>query len=235
MKPAITIIHPSRSRPEIARKTFMNWFDKSKNLAFEYILSLDKSDPLINEYYEWAPNAVTNDNRSAIEAINSAARVAQGNILIVVSDDFDCPMHWDKLLLDAVDGKEDFVVKTLDGGQPWIITLPIMDRKYYERFGCIYHPDYEHMFADTEMTHVGHMLGRVIELPITFRHNHYTTGAMKKDAINEKNDRTWNQGEALYLERLSRNFDLDPKYIINPANLCHKTHLDWLRQKGVRI
>lgn len=236
MTPHITIIHPSRSRPEMAIYTYARWKGMSSNPSnIEYLMSIDNSDPYIDEYMEWYPCALIGNNSSAIEAINVAAEQAKGNLLIVVSDDFDCPMHWDKLLLDALEGKEDFVVKTDDGAQPWIITLPIMDRKYYHRFGYVYNPDYKHMFADTEMTHVGAMLGKTINLPIKFEHRHYTTGAMQKDAINEKNDATWNQGEALYLERLKRNFDLDPKEIVNPASVCHHTHKEWLKSKGMML
>lgn len=245
MKPTISIIHPSRSRPEMACKTATKWLSKAHNTCYiQYVIATDLSDPLFHDYGRYAhePLKATkgffitagSNTYSAIEAINDcAAALPWEHILIVVSDDFDCPINWDVLLLDALEGKEDFVVKTEDGGQPWIMTLPIMDRKYYDRFGYVYHPEYSHMFADTEMTHVGSMLGKTINMPIKFEHRHYTTGAMQKDAINEKNDATWNQGEALYLERLKRNFDLDPKEIVNSASVCHHTHLQWLKSKGV--
>lgn len=238
MTPKISIIHPSRSRPLMAWETVRKWMNNAHDIDnIEYLLSIDESDPKLNNYsfqvYTHEIQILIGMNNSAIEAINNAVTESKGNIFIVVSDDFDCPMHWDKLLLNALEGKEDFVVKTEDGGQPWIITLPILDRIYYNRFGYVYHPGYVHLFADTEMSHVASMLGKTIDLPIAFKHLHYTTGAMKKDAINERNDKTWNQGEALYLERLKRNFDLDPKDIINPASVCHDTHKAWLKQKGV--
>ena len=37
---------------------------------------------------------------------------------------------------------------------------------------------------------------------------------MAKDAVNEKNDATWNQGKALFLERFDRNFDLSAEEIV---------------------
>lgn len=235
MTPAISIIHPSRSRPEMANITIGRWLKRADNPSeIEYLLSLDKSDHCKDDYIApYHTQVLVNDNSSAIEAINVATKQAKGNLLIVVSDDFDCPMHWDKLLLEALDGKEDFIVKTQDGQQDWICTLPILDRKYYERFGYVYNPSYRHMFADTEFTHVAHMLGRVIDLPISFPHLHYTTGSMTKDAINEKNDATWNQGERIYIDMLRRDFDLLPEQIVNPASHCHGSHLVWLQSKGV--
>lgn len=233
----ISLIHPSRSRPQQAAATAKAWLSSAKDKSnIEYIFSLDSDDPTYEKVYSQfkeEPNFRFNMgyHKSAIEAINNAAKIATGDLFIVVSDDFACPFHWDDALLNMVGKLTDFIVKTEDGAQPWIITLPIMDRVYYERFGYIYHPDYQHMFCDTEMTHVGHLLGKVIELPITFKHNHYTTGKTAKDAVNVKNDATWNQGEKLYLERVMRNFDLPEADLVQPR--IHKTHLSWLMSKGV--
>jgi hypothetical protein len=103
-----------------------------------------------------------------------------------------------------------------------------MDRTYYNRFGYIYYPEYRHMFCDTEMSHVGALLGRTITSNIVFPHRHYTTGAMKRDAVNVRNDSTWTQGEQLYIERVKTNFGIEnPCAIDLPAD-----HLNWLRKKG---
>ena len=241
----ITIIHPSRSRPEQAYGTMLKWLTSAKDgYGIEYILSVDSDEPQMDKYIHAANlhnvptvnlyniKLLVNDNKSAIEAINNAAKVSTGDLLLVVSDDFSCPYHWDAALIEALEGKRDFLVKVDDGAQPWIPTLPIMDRKYYERFGYIYHPDYVHLFADTEAGHVAHMLGRVIELPIKFPHNHYTTGKVKRDEINVKNDATWQQGEKLYLQRLMRNFDLPPEQVLNYGNFDNN-HRRWLASKGI--
>lgn len=238
----ISVIHPSRSRPDMAKKTAHKWLSSAKDRGdIEYILSVDSTDPTLDRYdfaNELGLLLHIGDNKTAIEAINSSARLAMGNfyppdLLIVVSDDFSCPYHWDEMLRERLHDKSDYLVKTIDGGQPWIITLPIMDRVYYQRFGYVYHPNYLHLFCDTEFTHVGHMLGKVIELDIKFPHDHYTTGKMAKDAINVKNDATWSQGESVYLSRLYDNFDLPIDQIVNGADYCHISHLQWLKSKGV--
>lgn len=226
----ISILHASRSRPQMAHNTRHKWLSSAlypQNI--EYILSLDDDDPLISKYD--TPFICNDTNRSAIDAFNRAAEQSMGQLLIAISDDFDCPLHWDKLLIDAIGDRTDFCAKTDDGQQSWIITLPIMDRVYYERFGYIYHPEYNHLFCDTEMTHVADMLGRKVTLPITFPHNHYTTGVNAKDAVNVKNDATWAQGEALYLERMKRNFYLPVSSIVKDFKLP-KDHYMWLRSKG---
>lgn len=214
----ISIIHPSRNRPEQAYNTAINWLNKAYYKAnIQYILSLDEDEPLLKEYDKFFMNNMpglvdtlgcVHKNKSAIEAINNACPHVNGDLLIVISDDFDCPLNWDRLLLEALEGKSDFLVKTQDGLQKTLITLPIMDREYYERFGYIYHPDYLHMHCDEEMTIVGHMLGRVITLDLLFHHNHYTTGKMAMDAINVKNNSTWGHGQATLDRRAKDNFGI---------------------------
>lgn len=213
MQYKITIIHPSRSRPEQAESTIKLWLDNAKDKSqIQYLLSIDHNDKDLKRYTAIAQrNGISTHiamNKSAIEAINRAARKSQGNLLIVVSDDFGCFEDWDIKILKELEGKKDFIVKTQDGIQDWIITLPILDRKYYDRFGYVYFPGYQHLFCDTEMTAVADLTGRKIVSQLFFEHQHYSTGKSKKDAVNAKNDATWNQGKKLYNQRKAINFGL---------------------------
>lgn len=221
----ISIIHPSRQRPEMALQTKKNWMQNAiHKSSIEYILSIDNNDPTLYDYnwmfsHEHDTKIKYNNNWSAIEAINVVAPQSIGNLIVVVSDDFDCFEGWDEYLLSHLQGDTDYIVKTSDGymNSDWLITLPIMDRAYYNRFGYVYHPEYKHMWSDTEMTTVGHMLGKIIDLQnsnAVFKHRHYSINEMQKDAVNEKNDATWNQGKSLFLERFDRNFDLQREQIV---------------------
>ena len=202
----------------MAFETAKKWLSSAQNInEIEYILSIDENELEKKEYnnnIDYFNNKLladskieVNNNNNAIEAINIAAKNSTGNIIIVISDDFDCFNDWDYHLIKNINGREDFLAKTSDGIQDWLITLPIMDRKYYKRFGYVYYPEYHHMFSDTEMTEVGDLLGRVIDLKnLYFIHNHYTVGLMQKDYINEKNDLTWEQGKNLYTIRKQNKF-----------------------------
>lgn len=227
----ISILHATR-RPNEALNAINNWlFNASMKYPIEYILSIDSDDKACYDYSEYLEypdfKIIRNHNRSAVDAFNNAAKVATGDLFVCISDDFISFLNWDLALLAGIhwdpvnlflqiDRKTDYIVKTQDGIQPTLITLPIMDRTYYNRFGYIYHPDYQHMFCDQEMTAVGHMLGKVITLDLTFEHLHYTTGKSPKDAINCKNDNTWVQGEALFNDRLSFNFGIENPVIPYP-------------------
>ena len=221
----ITIIHPSRQRPEMALQTKKNWMQNAiHKSSIEYILSIDNNDPTLYDYnwmfsHEYDTKIKYNNNWSAMEAINVVAPQSIGNLIVVVSDDFDCFEGWDEYLLSHLQGDSDYIVKTSDGymNSDWLITLPIMDRAYYNRFGYVYHPEYKHMWSDTEMTTVGHMLGKIVDLQnsnAVFKHRHYTINEMQKDAVNEKNDATWNQGKSLFLERFDKDFDLPAEQIV---------------------
>lgn len=209
----ISILHPSRGRPEKALSTWESWFINRSYSETDWILSLDEDDNApYNSYFDTTPiRIIRNKNRSAVDAINNAAKLAKYDILMVVSDDTGVGYAgWDTMILQEVEGKTDWILKTQDGIQPWIITMPIMDRAYYNRFGYIYHPDYLHMFADTEMSCVADITGMKIKSNLLFPHKHYSVTKEQPDEINKKADSTWAQGEKLFLERYKRNFDLPP-------------------------
>jgi len=228
----ITIIHPSRSRPKIAYETALKWIERIglPETEFEYILSLDNDDPELWNYKNHFPclnfTIFRGDNRSAIDAINfpakfySAYRGQEENskdFLIVISDDFDCNENWGCQLKVEVDKiyHNDWLIKTFDGIQPWIITLPIMDWAYYRRFNYIYCPEYKHAFCDTEMTLVGELTGKLLIHPfLSFEHKHYSVGGLLKDDLYERNDKTFEEGKKIFIERRNRNFYLKPEEII---------------------
>lgn len=239
----ISLLHPSRSRPQKSYNTIQKWIERA-GTDLEVIVSLDFSDVMWVDYVMYYGGTVAvslgchdqevkpgvkfvqHNNRSAVDAINAAAKHANGDIFIVVSDDTDCPENWAVDLLKHLEGKDDFIAKVDDGIQSWIITMPIMDQKYYGRFGYIYHPEYLHLFCDTELSAVADMTGRRINIPMTFKHLHYSTGACEKDSLSDKADATWKQGEDLFLSRYKHFFDLD-----NPLPITDRGTQNWINTK----
>lgn len=224
----ISLIHPSRGRAQRAREVATKWIDRA-GCDVEYILSVDVDDSQLKDYDRLFKDHIilTGQNRSAIDAINSAANISTGDIIIVMSDDFDCPEGWGYQLQTLTEGKADWIAKTPDGIQKWIITLPIMDRVYFNRFRYVYNPGYKHMFCDTEMTCVADLTGRKINLPIEFVHNHYSTGKSTKDSVSERADKTWAQGETLFVDRYKSNFGL----VNYPGKIQSPEYLNWIKAK----
>lgn len=144
-----SLLHPCRSRVERSWHCMTEWILRAgKGIDLEVIISIDASDPRRDAFLKTYEGfqVIVNDNHNAVQAVNRAADVATGDVLIVVSDDFTCQQDWGLRVQRAIKGHRDFVLKTADGIQPYIVTLPILDRKYYERFGYIYPEVYRHMF-----------------------------------------------------------------------------------------
>jgi hypothetical protein len=226
----ISILHPSRQRPEQSLRTLSKWVNRARGTV-EVIVSLDEDDTTIGVYEinaaQIGAKVIINTNRSAVDAINRAAEVASTNIFIVVSDDTDCPQDWDQKILSTVQGKTDWILKTFDGIQKWIITMPVMDRTYYNRFGYVYYPEYRHMFCDTELSCVADLTCRRLESKILFPHLHYSTGKSQKDELNERADATWNQGKDLFLSRYRVNFDLPEA----KCRIQNAQYLSWIKKQ----
>lgn len=229
----ISIIHPSRSRPAQAFEAFKRWTSLIGE-PYEYILSLDIDDDTKFDYFNLFQSTgaliTVNTNRSAVDAINRGAEWSKGDILIQISEDFYCFENWGKTVLQAVEGKEDFLLKTDDGTQGWIVTLPIMDRKFYEANGYFYHPGYLHMFVDSDLTHMADIQKKlIIRNDILFEHRHYQTKKTPKDALNEKADKTWTQGQNLYFQRLKEAFGTSCN-VWDVSKQASK-HIRWVRER----
>lgn len=236
----ISIIHASYGRPELQAMTAWKWIERtSGDHDIEYLLSIDKSDTSaypdsisFKQDYVTA-SVVKNDTNTSVAAINKAASVSTGDIIVVISDDFDCPDKWDVMIVDQVQDKTKWILKTQDGTQPWIITLPIMDRAYYEEYGYVYRPVFLHMFCDCELTHQADINGRKITSNLLFKHEHYSVGGIIKDNTSVKADKTWEQGKKMYLTKCKEWQELG----INIYDLPKEAigHINWLKNEYAKF
>lgn len=203
----------------MAALTYQKWVSNAKS-EIKYYVSIEPDQLESYSKYFDKTLLIVNENKTAIEAINNAASQLDFKLLVVVSDDFDCFKNWDEKILTAVKSKSNFVLKTFDGLQKWIVTLPIMDREYYDSFGYVYYPGFQHLFADTELTTVAEYTNRlIIRNDIVFKHVNI------HDSQHKGTDSTWKQGEKLYLERFKTNFGVEKKKEISDIN-----HLRWLQK-----
>jgi len=214
----ISLIHPSRGRCHPSWECMNLWVEScSSHNDVEYIMSLDSDD--YENYMDLVENTighadfrvVVNPNENVVQALNKGAEEATGDILIYVSDDFECPQNWDVVIQEAVQGKDDWVLHVNDGIQQDTATISILSRKYYERFGRIYHSGYISMWVDPDFTCEAEALGKLIKrMDITFKHNHYMFGGLPYDATyaKENSGKAWTHGEKLFYERQARNFDI---------------------------
>ena len=95
-----------------------------------------------------------------------------------------------------------------DGYQDRICTLNIMGKKYYDRFGYIYHPDYHSLFCDNEFTEVAQGFGKMGHyVEVLFRHEHFANNSkVKRDALYDRNEALFNLDKQTYERRKSEGF-----------------------------
>lgn len=206
-----SLIHPSRGRPMQAFETAKKWLHKSSyKHEIEYIVSVDLSDPNHQMYFDnftaVGLKVLVSDNRSIVDAVNIAAKQTTGDCLIVVSDDFDCPEHWDESLAKEISKYKgpDYAILVNDGNQHEIMTIPILSRELYTKLGYVYYPEYFSMHADNDITYICNHMKALYKSNLVFEHHHYTVGkASKDDTYSRQNSKTaWQIGEKLFNRRM---------------------------------
>ena len=159
---AFSLIQPTfRKLPEGWRRAAENWCNycaAPENV--EHILVTHEAVDLGHRVF---PNTkyVVNPVAGSVPSWNAGAKAATGDILIAMADDLmSCP-HWDESLgLFAPDASKVFEVDHEDQDQ--LLTHPFVTRAYYERFGYLFHPDYNHLMADVEFTAVARASGQLV-------------------------------------------------------------------------
>ncbi len=88
-------------------------------------------------------------------------------------------------------------------------TLCILGKKYYDRFGYIYHPSYITLYCDNEFTKVSQKLNKCQYIDkIIIRHKHWShkDNNNSRDSLDEKNDTFAASDEANFRMRLKNDF-----------------------------
>ena len=225
----ISLIHPSRGRPEKAKAVYEYWMAKSSgNADIEHILSLDISDPTSESYEVFGINSkiIINHNNSVVEATNQAAKCSTGDILVYLSDDFKCPENWDELIIsefratdptflkeDGFFGEESpAILKVCDCLQKfnrYIITIPIMNRLLYKLLGYFFNPLYKSMFVDNDLYYTCKKIGAIVECPqLKFPHHHHSVGKSPIDDTYRRSESTFEEGRKIFNERKLAGFPL---------------------------
>lgn len=188
----ILIKFPTRNRPqkfiECIKEMYINMGDKFNT---KVIVTADIDDPsmynadLLNAIRPFVDNYGMEihygKSDSKIHAVNrDIEKYEDWDILLIMSDDMKCVQsafdYQIREMYSQFFPDMDGIIHYNDGyTRDRIITLALMGRKYYERFGYVYHPDYISLWADNEMYDVAKILTRIVyvEQPI-FTHQHFS-------------------------------------------------------------
>ena len=208
-----SLIHPSRGRAKQAKETAEYWLSRSGNVEVEHIVSIDYSDSEKLVYMEmFNGSVIANDNASVVDATNRAAKIARGDVFIYLSDDFKCPENWGELLEIEFNEDRPLLLKVDDCLQKFevpVLTIPIMNRKLYERLGYFWHPQYKSMFVDEDLYWTVRKLGAMKNAKhLKFEHYHVSNGKAANDETYKRSAANWDQGKKLFAERKAQGFPL---------------------------
>lgn len=221
----ISLIHPSRGRPDKAHSTAKSWIENA-GVETDYILSVDDNDSMLDIYsliylrsdmdgsfIAGSSTKLVRKNSSVVEATNRAAKETTGDILIYLSDDFKCFPNWGPAVIKEFEGvTEPQLIKVDDMLQPFhvpVLTIPIMNRALYERLGYFWHPEYKSMFVDEDLYWTAKKLGALKMCPhLKFEHQHVSVGKAQDDETYRNSAKNWDQGKALFAKRKAAGFPL---------------------------
>ena len=209
----------SRSRPERFFQTLDNIIVQSVSTDFFIVAKLDEddmtmNDPLIKQKIaDNYPMVIVKwgVSNSKIHAINrDLENLPHWDIMICASDDMRFRTHgFDDLIRRFMPAHLDGFLHMLDDyAKDRVCTVSILGRKYYERDGYIYHPDYYSMWCDDEATAIAKARERYFVVPGEIEHLHYTNYRKAvKDELYWRND-TYNKDKVIFEQRKARGFDL---------------------------
>lgn len=177
----------------------------------ELIVSLDHDDPQLSEYSKLYSGAVINENRSVVDATNKAAREARGDILVYLSDDFNCFPNWGQAVIAEFQKyKGPTLIKVDDCLQKFdvpVLTIPMMNRELYDKLGYFWHPGYLSMFVDEHLYWRAKKLNALQMAPnLKFEHRHVSVGKAQDDDTYRRSAANWNQGKKLFAQHKAMGF-----------------------------
>lgn len=209
----------SRSRPDRFIQTLDNIAQMSASTDYFVVAKLDIDDGYMNNgcikqrLADNYPNVIVKwgMSKSKIHAINRDLEDSpHWDIMVCASDDMRFRTYgFDNIIRQHMPADLDgFLHMYDDYAKDRVCTVSILGRKYYERDGFIYHPDYYSMWCDDEATAVAIARGCYIQIPGEIEHLHYTNDRKAvKDELYWRND-TYNKDKVIFEQRKARGFDL---------------------------
>lgn len=215
----LLIKFPTRNRPIKFLNVLDKYLDKLDDKTTEIIVSCDIDDEsMYNKYLTNYVGGFKNvklcysPNKTKIEAMNADLEGVDFDILLIASDD----------MIPIVQGFDTIIkMKMLEhypdtDGILWfndgylgdkINTLSIIGKKYYDRFGYVYNPNYYSLWCDNEFTDMGNILGKQTYFPeVIIEHQHPDWGFGQPDTVHVLNNFYYHKDKNTYYNRKRRNF-----------------------------
>jgi GR25 family glycosyltransferase involved in LPS biosynthesis len=138
------------------------------------------------------------------------------DIVLLASDDMIPQIEgYDDIIREEMKNNHkstDGVLWFHDGYRTDLNTLCILGKKYYDRFGYIYNPEYSSLWCDNEFTEVANNLGKQVYINnCIIRHEHLIWIGGQNDHLATRNEKFYGEDFKIYEKRKSDNFGLKNK------------------------
>lgn len=201
---------------------YYNYLEDKDNT--EICVSIDTDDSTMNndsifkrlEEYDNLSYFVSN-NKSKIQAINADMEEFDGDfdIILLASDDMVPQIKgYDNIIRENMEKyypDTDGVLWFFDGNRRDLNTLCILGKKYYDRFGYIYHPGYKSVYVDNEFTQVANRLKRqtfIDQCIIKHEHPDMPQFRDRIDNLYVENSKYYPADHSFFMLRQKNNFGL---------------------------
>lgn len=197
----------SRSRPDALKRVMLEYERlASRSPDTRFLISADKDDPSMADFMN--PTRIPcsvhfSTSDSKIHAINRDLESPDWDWAVIGSDDMiPLTQNWDeKIRAEAQrlfpDG--DGIIWPQDGYNMRIPTIPIMGRKYYDRFGWVFDPRFKSLYCDDLLKIQSEKLGKIKQTTeIKFQHSHYRNRHRMRDELDKKNESFMKQDYELF-------------------------------------
>jgi hypothetical protein len=218
----ILIKFPTRNRREKFFTVLQKYYDfatDKKNIKF--LITLDEDDISMNcdEVRKELDNFdnleyVFGISKSKIHAVNRDITEGDWDIILLASDDMiPNQLGYDNTIRNEMTQNfpdTDGVLWFNDGFQGnRLNTLCILGKKYYQRFGYIYFPEYKSTWCDNEFMEVANILKKQKYFnDVIIKHEHPDWGFGSRDNIHSLNYNNLNYDMNLYNNRKKINFEI---------------------------
>jgi len=217
----LLIKFPTRARKNKFLVTLRKYYTfLSKKHDVHFLISMDEDDvEMNNDFVREVLNTYENltyyygNSKTKVEAINvDLDKHTDWDIVVLASDD----------MIPQLKGYDDVIIENMKSNFPdtdgilffndgfkknELNTLCILGKKYYDRFGYIYQPDYKSVWCDNEFMEVGNLLGKQVYIDnVIIKHEHPDWGYGKRDFIHTTNLNNLSHDESLYRRRKENNF-----------------------------
>ena len=219
----LLIKFPTRNRKNKFFKVLRQYQNLCEDLDNTYFLiTLDNDDESMNssdveDIFNTFKNVkvIYGTSNSKIHAVNRDIELVNDwDIVLLASDDMTPKVKgYDNIIRNKMKefySDTDGILWFNDGHMGnKLNTLCILGKKYYDRFGYIYHPEYKSVWSDNEFMLVGNILGKQTYFEqVIIEHEHPDWGYGNRDEIHQNNSKNENQDKLLFTKRKDNNFYL---------------------------